>query len=75
MLLAIDYGVRISTYFNMATTVMLAATCRIAHGDCGFDWSQSLWNHVHKIDMYVLPVILFVITLPVALYTTVSTLK
>ena len=75
LLLAIDYGVRISTYFNMATTVMLATTCRIAQSNCGFDWSESLWNHVQKIDMYVMPVILFVITLPIALYTTVGTLK
>ena len=84
-LLAIDYGIRISTYFQMATVVLQTIICRLAFnepttvpqpGEEDYWFSSSIeWSQVKKYASTIVPSVLFLLALPLALKTTVNSLK
>lgn len=82
-LLSVDYGIRICTYFQMATIVLNTSICRLAFNPepRGFNpqvhWfsNELTWENVYKYSSTVIPAIMFLLSLPLALKTTVNTLK
>ena len=76
-LLSIDYGIRVCTYFQMATIVLNTTICRMAYDGPDTElWFNNLsWSDVNDYTSTVVPTIIFFIALPLALMTTVRSLK
>jgi len=69
-LLSVDYGLRISTYMNLGRTVVETLTCRLAE-----TWFSNSKLYVELINQFAVPLIILIVSLPLALMTTVRHLK
>ena len=63
LLLIFDYGLRISTYYWMGFTVLRLITCR-------YTVLRGNWETIETL-LYLVPLLLFLISAPIAVYTTV----
>ena len=73
LVLSVDYGFRICTYISMARYVLQATMCRLTFGPD--EHSKHVWEDMYKKTSYIVPVVILVLALPMAIMTTVNTLK
>ena len=71
--LSLDYGLSIYTYYEMAYSTMNITICRLADRDD--KWFDMDWDQVDQYLFYIIPAFTLILSLPMALYTTVHHLK
>ena len=68
--LSVDYGLRVGTYISLATLIIQALMCKLS-----YNWFDDHSQHIFRYTKIFVPLVFLVITLPIALYTTVNHLK
>lgn len=69
-LLSVDYGFRVGTYTESAAQVVRSLLCRLDYA-----WFNENFHTVKSMTGYIIPIVFFLIAMPLAFYTKISELK
>ena len=69
-LLSVDYGFRVGTYTESAAQVIRSLLCRL-----NFSWFKEHFDLIKGMTGYIVPMVFFVIALPLAFQTKMTQLK
>ena len=67
ILLSIDYGFRVSTFIELAWSVIQCLLCRLDYA-----WFKDNFESVKSTVMYIVPITCFFLALPLSFYTKIG---